>query len=727
MMQDETKGHARQFNSEPPDMKAFFAKSTMEEILENEAEDALVKILEERRSSEATGHNWKPAIPGERPPLARLPHVHTFDEDQDNLEDLTLIVRAMKASGKLTTQPSRSMSSRHLRHDDDLFGDVGRKERDSNTSKVAATHTDTDRLISNAIAVDKFFNTSTEESTSYSSSKLSVSSSLAHTNEELLPLTGNGAGSHTSSKKSDGWFGFRNTRKSSKKKKKARRSRFWCFRGYGGLGEVLNPTALARGFVRFVTTSYFAVIGVPAALLALFLHYVMGNPSLEFLPGDATMAWWLLFLSKQTFMLELSIYIEYCLVDGLALRSKWAVKLLGPLFTLSVIQAKGWPFLTVCWSLLDMVFLHGSGWLFWTDWKVVNDDSGAEIMASKEYFRILFAFLFAGLAHAIKRTTVAMYFGKKTLLNYKAKMEKLVDDIVLVSEIAVLASEINSLSKHKQPQPNMRANLRENKWGSMKFRSVHGNPSLNREVTFENEFGTATFDDQDIMIENDDECSQGEDQNEDLTDDDSDDSDDKKSTDNSSDGDNIPNIPNVDTGPSRCSTPPANIPMVNNQVPSSSVAQTQATVQESTIPTDVDFERTTEGSNTIGARKMLNFLERWIEPVNKLDTQIQDASIGDILKFRKVLTYLDESHPFSESFGSANTRNACIRSSQRLYRRILKATKSSILTFDILALLAMDEDGNEIEEKRRAIHQLFRPDRNNELSLLAFVQVSGSY
>ena len=124
MMQDETKGHARQFNSEPPDMKAFFAKSTMEEILENEAEDALVKILEERRSSEATGHNWKPAIPGERPPLARLPHVHTFDEDQDNLEDLTLIVRAMKASGKLTTQPSRSMSSRHLRHDDDLFGDV---------------------------------------------------------------------------------------------------------------------------------------------------------------------------------------------------------------------------------------------------------------------------------------------------------------------------------------------------------------------------------------------------------------------------------------------------------------------------------------------------------------------------------------------------------------------------------------------------------------------------
>ena len=113
--------------------------------------------------------------------------------------------------------------------------------------------------------------------------------------------------------------------------------------------------------------------------------------------------------------------------------------------------------------------------------------------------------------------------------------------------------------------------------------------------------------------------------------------------------------------------------------------------------------------------------------MNKLDTQIQDASIGDILKFRKVLTYLDESHPFSESFGSANTRNACIRSSQRLYRRILKATKSSILTFDILALLAMDEDGNEIEEKRRAIHQLFRPDRNNELSLLAFVQVSGSY
>ena len=96
-------------------------------------------------------------------------------------------------------------------------------------------------------------------------------------------------------------------------------------------------------------------------------------------------------------MLELAIYIEFFLVDGLALRSKWSVKFLGPLFTLSIIQAKGWPFLTVCWALLDISFLHGDGWLFWTDIQLIKDDSGAAIMASAQYLRILLAVLFSGL------------------------------------------------------------------------------------------------------------------------------------------------------------------------------------------------------------------------------------------------------------------------------------------------------------------------------------------
>jgi len=715
--------HSRRLASEPPTMDIFFASSFGGEFLEEEAEATLVTVLEERRIRAASEDNWRPAVPGERPPLARVGSYHPFDIDTDQedttLADLSLKIRAMKAAGKLME------SSTKKNEDDRIFDRVG-GNRDIGKSKVAATHTNADRLISNAMAVDKVFSPSEISTTDTDTDTASrMSSSFANTNEELLPLTASKNDSRESRTK---WFccGLRKKSGFNKKVKKSRKhSRFWCFRRNAGLGEVLNPAALARGFFRFITASYFAVIGVPAALLALFLYYFMGDPDFDILPGNATLAWWLLFLSKQTFMLELAIYIEFFLVDGLALRSKWSVKFLGPLFTLSIIQAKGWPFLTVCWALLDISFLHGDGWLFWTDIQLIKDDSGAAIMASAQYLRILLAVLFSGLAHAIKRTTVAMYFGKKTFINYKARLEKLLADIVLITEVAELAAEIQSISKRDENRSGMelqakgRPSVGESKWGSMKFKPR--NTSVNRGVTFKTDFRKTSSSD------NDEEGIELEGKDEDLTDDDSSGSD-VSDDERTSDGSCEEKVGSENVG-ATCELLMKNNASTANTTYSNKPAPTDEQIQMQTesasgfaVPVNVDFEGTNEGSTTIGSHKMLNFLERWIEPVNKLDTQVNDASIGDILKFRKALTYMDETHPFSECFGPANTRNACIRSSQKIYRHLLKAKKSAVLDFDVLALLAIDEDGNEIEPKRRAIYQLFRPDRNNELSLIVFVQ-----
>ena len=47
----------------------------------------------------------------------------------------------------------------------------------------------------------------------------------------------------------------------------------------------------------------------------------------------------------------------------------------------------------------------------------------------------------AGIATAIKRIVVAMFFGRRTFTQFKPRLERLLKDVVLVSEVAALAEE----------------------------------------------------------------------------------------------------------------------------------------------------------------------------------------------------------------------------------------------------------------------------------------------
>lgn len=53
----------------------------------------------------------------------------------------------------------------------------------------------------------------------------------------------------------------------------------------------------------------------------------------------------------------------------------------------------------------------------------------------------------AGVALGMKRTVVALYFGRRTIAIFKPKLEKLLEDIVLVAEVAELAEEANKAAE----------------------------------------------------------------------------------------------------------------------------------------------------------------------------------------------------------------------------------------------------------------------------------------
>lgn len=120
--------------------------------------------------------------------------------------------------------------------------------------------------------------------------------------------------------------------------------------------------------------------------------------------------------------------------------------------------------------------------------------------------------------------------------------------------------------------------------------------------------------------------------------------------------------------------------------------------------------------------KMKNLLDRWDEPVNKMDKAVP-PSIHDILQFRKALSYLDDSHPFSESFGPTETRDQCIKSSQKVFKRLLNFVPGeTVLPFDVIGSIAMDEDGVYDRDVSLALVRLFRPNRDDCLTMLNFVQ-----
>lgn len=71
---------------------------------------------------------------------------------------------------------------------------------------------------------------------------------------------------------------------------------------------------------------------IPALAVAAFFYYRLGNPSLEFLPTEAPISWWILFCIRSYLTLQLAHVSEYLLVDVLATRSPFSVQVVRASF-----------------------------------------------------------------------------------------------------------------------------------------------------------------------------------------------------------------------------------------------------------------------------------------------------------------------------------------------------------------------------------------------------------
>jgi hypothetical protein len=372
------------------------------------AELGMVNSLDNRRHRVRTssGDVWQSAVEGERPPLHSVPFdkvTHALErqtskgsnastnsggsggEGNRALRDIARRVMEKSRSGSSSVDSgdsaSASSSKKHQRGPSrahmflDMIQEVQEEENDEdggaeeageedkkteenggifNTvggeahpeqghSLISAEGTDTDRLFAGAALVDSLFMSEIPEESYYfvSSTEDDGLKDSETLHGEMLPLRQENLESYGS--------GVGNKRLSRKKKK----SRWQRLRER--IIKMLDPRRLLGMLGTCLMNSYFLLGSIPIFFFSWVLFFYLNNPSFDFLPGNASLAWWVNFMGRLCLTLELSRLIQWVLIDNILLGTRSAARLLGPLVTLYAIQGRGWPFTLTCWSLVKYV------------------------------------------------------------------------------------------------------------------------------------------------------------------------------------------------------------------------------------------------------------------------------------------------------------------------------------------------------------------------------------
>jgi small-conductance mechanosensitive channel len=223
--------------------------------------------------------------------------------------------------------------------------------------------------------------------------------------------------------------------------------------------DACHPENLVRILVQVITHFFFVVLGIPCLVLSWIFFYHLGNPELDFLPGHASLAWWLNFVCRQTVTMDFARISQWILLDCLILGSRIVTKLVGPAISLFCIQAKGWPVVVIFWALFDLTILHGDNkycthWLYWTGLKIysMNDaiNTGSYVLSSPIFLRFLLALLLAGLASSVKRFSLALIFSQRQCLEFKPRLETILVEMMLANEVASLAEQAAMIQNNAQ-------------------------------------------------------------------------------------------------------------------------------------------------------------------------------------------------------------------------------------------------------------------------------------
>ena len=125
------------------------------------------------------------------------------------------------------------------------------------------------------------------------------------------------------------------------------------------------------------------------------------------------------------------------------------LRLVGPVLTLLIVQSRGWPFVCFWWAIFDFAMLANGGqfahhWLYWQD--IIGlynaDDPSGNVPSSSLHTTLLTVVLSVSVVVAVKRFVIGLLLGRQTFTHYGEKLAGLMNRMLLVSEVAGLARDI---------------------------------------------------------------------------------------------------------------------------------------------------------------------------------------------------------------------------------------------------------------------------------------------
>jgi len=563
--------------------------------------------------------------------------------------------------------------------DDAVFGDSAEITRSGTRSKktlheikspfVHSGHHDKDRLHDNAEKIENLMASENNESKEAATDGGEVAEVLS-TDEEAL---GNAIEStpmmrhlmakrYTASNKRPG---------------------FWsaCRRNIRILCDAFDMPYVKERLWSFVHKELSLII-IPLLAIAAFFFYTLGNPSLDFLPSDATLSYWCLFLLRNCITLMLAYVTEYLVVDVFITKSPLALELVGPLPSLYIMNSKGWPFITTSWAVWNKLLiceklhktLFEENWLFFTgiDMFTAENNSG-NIAESEFYAHFLLALFLVGILTAAKRTTVSIFMTCRLVAHYKPKLQSLMGSMVLLTDVADLAGTIGRVNdgEIEEAKQDDTLDVLQEESSSRKMVEDKVRSRVMKKVlrTYASERNTkhVEFEPNTIHGHWHEMTSEG-------------------------------------AGKKTAS-------------PKSSQSKDAPVADKWNVEVDLMVNPDTTSLNELKAA-----LDDWEGPANMPPEQESPPSLAKILMFRKALKYIDGDTPFGQMFGPACTRDACLRSAKSLYKRLISLNPNSpVLHMDVVGMLAYDSTASTLDETMaKSLVELMRPDMNDEISLLAF-------
>ena len=195
---------------------------------------------------------------------------------------------------------------------------------------------------------------------------------------------------------------------------------------------------------------------IPFIGVAAILFYIGHNPPTgrgeDVAEGDsdkASVSWWLLFCVRQVVTFSTALCMQMIVIDLLCIGTRLFLRLLGPLMTLLLVQSKGWPFVVFSWCICNFCVLYGDSpfahhWGYWQTYVGLfnAENPSGHVVDSLSYKRILTIGVSVSLTVAFKRFIIGLYLGRKTFGHYGEQLAKVMNKLVMISEVSHLAKKV---------------------------------------------------------------------------------------------------------------------------------------------------------------------------------------------------------------------------------------------------------------------------------------------